>query len=69
MTRLVSCRVMRLRGDFGLAVVINANVICCKGLMSDEIRQQNNTIITLRLWGVHNEPNPPKRIKNTVKSV
>lgn len=32
MTRLVSCRVMRLEGDFGLAALTNANVICCKGL-------------------------------------
>lgn len=57
--RLVSCHVMRLGGDFGLAPVINANVICCKGLMSDEIRQQNNKSITLRLWGFHNGVNSP----------
>lgn len=46
---------MRLGGDFGLAVLINANVICCRGLTSDEIRQQNNKIITLRLSGFHNK--------------
>lgn len=39
-----------------MAVVINANVICCRGLTrtSGEIRQQKSEFVTVRLRGQQN---------------
>lgn len=47
MTPLVCYRVMRLGSAFGLAMVINANVICCRVWRTTRLDSKNNTICTL----------------------